>query len=176
MIMKNAKQTLLFLAVGLAIIFVGAIILRVAIGPTKLNTIKPELYYTLETPKSSLKVGEKFKVNLFLDGTGVGQVNAYDLRLYYDKSKLSLENATPGNFFPKYITAKWDNTEPWFAMALSPGAQNMSDTVRSPLMTLEFKALAKVAETELTTTTTVVYVSNTGAFHPKTGNLKLSIR
>jgi hypothetical protein len=134
-----------------------------------------EYSYSLSPSATDLTVGDKISIPLYINGENASSISAYDIKLYYDSSKLQLTDATPGNFFEKYITVKWEPKSAWFALAVVPGNPlKMADT-DSPLMTLNFTAIAKTNETSVSTGTSTIYVSKTGGFHPQSDTVNLTI-
>lgn len=144
-------------------------------NPSKLPA--PELVYSVKSDKSVLKVGQKLTVQVYLNNKDAEKINAYDLKMYYDPKKLRLEKATPGMFFEKYITIKWDQSQSWFALAQTPdeiGQKQITNT-NSPIINLELVATDKTESTQISTGASTVYLTQMGGFHPQMGTMNLKI-
>lgn len=141
------------------------------------NVSAPELVYTLKSDKEVVKVGEKISLQVYLTNKEAEKVNAFDIKLYYDPKFFRLEKATPGMFFEKYITIKWDQSQSWFALAQTPdekGQRQITNT-NSPVINLELVATDKTESTQISTGASTVYLTQMGGFHPQMGTMNLKI-
>ena len=173
--MKLSRSLVIFVVVGFFAVFVGAVAFRIyrsvnAPSPAPVSSMS----YKLIPDKTELKVGQKVSVPVYLSGDGSTNTTAFDVKFYYDSTKLKLTGATPGTFFDKYLTVKWDLKEAWFALAMSP-APDKKATATSPLVTLEFTAVAKSPSVSVSTGASTVYVAKTGGFHPQSGTVNFTI-
>lgn len=172
------KNNSLFLYVGFALVALFFILVGLKIY-FELNFPKlvvPELSYVLSPVKTDLKVGEKISVPVYLTGKDAGKTSAYDVKFYYDATKFKLTKTTPGGFFEKYITVKWDQSQAWYALALTPSTPRVEAQPTLPMLTLELTAIGKTTGTPVTTGTSTVYLTKTGGFHPQTGTVNFTIK
>lgn len=172
----KSKFSILYAVLGvlvLVIILAGFKVFLVSRTP-KVET--PELTYILSPTKTELKVGEKVSIPVYLTGKDASRVSAYDLKMFYDSTKFKPTKVTPGGFFDKYITVKWDQSQSWFALAQSPSNPRVPAQASLPVVTLELTAVAKVDSTQVATNASIVYLTKTGGFHPATGTVNFKIK
>ncbi len=174
--MKLSRGLALILASIIFVVFVSAIAYKVSVSIKENKVGADMLAYSLSPEKTNYKVGDKISVPVYLDGNEVENATAYDVKFIYDTNKLRLTNATPGTFYDKYLTVKWEPKEAWFALAMTPEKPQKQAHSNLPLMTLEFTALSKTSGTQISTATSTVYVAKTGGFHPKAGKVTLTIQ
>lgn len=172
----NIKSPLFIFSIGVIIVLVTLFALKNYLQIKKPTVLVPNMNYVLSPDKVTISVGEKLTIPVYLTGTGTDGVTAYDIKFYYDRSKLRLNSTKPGNFFEKYMTIKWDQENAWYALAMSPGKPKQPANTSSPLLVLEFTALTKSDSAEVKTDTSMVYVSQTGGFRPKAGIVELRIK
>ena len=173
--MKLSRSFILVLAVGLLTIFVVSVAIKVYWDVNHPSVPAPKLSYTLSPSQTSLKVGSKVSVPVYLSGSSATNTTAFDVKFSYDATKLKLTGATAGTFFTKPLTVKWDLNNAWFALAINPTGATTAAELNSPLLTLQFTAIGKSASTVVSTGDSTVYLSKTGGFNPKTGAVDLSI-
>lgn len=133
------------------------------------------LSFKLTSTQSTVNVGDKIQVSVFLTGSGAENVSAFDIKIDYDKNKLELANATQGSFFAENLQIKWDLAKAWFSLARNPSSG--ASQPASPLLTLEFSALAKAGQTSVSVSPgSQVYVSQTGGVTPGSQTVSIIIR
>ena len=164
-----------FIAIGVAIFFVVLVALAVYYQANPPENTKPNITYILKPEKTDLKIGEVVLVPVYLDGVGATKVTAFDIKLYYDATKFKLTNTSPGGFFPKYVTIKWDEANTWFALALTPASPKLTSQINSPLLTLELTAIAPSKSTVLSSGTSTLYITKMGGLQPKSNSVNFSI-
>lgn len=173
---KKSNKFALTFGVILASLFVILVGLKIYLELRSHNAMSKDLTYVLKPSKTDLKVGEKVSVPVYLSGKDAAKVSAYDIKLYYDPTKLKLTKVIPGGFFEKYITVKWDQKQSWYALALTPSETNTESRPDLPILTLELTAVAKSEGTQVTTGISTVYVTKTGGFQPKSGSVNINIK
>jgi hypothetical protein len=175
-IWEKVKPFVLFLCIFAVSVFVILVGIRIYMELNSPKFKTPELSYNLAPTKTSLKVGEKVSVPLYLAGKDAGKTSAYDVKFYYDATKFKVTKVTPGGFFEKYITVKWDQNQAWFALAMTPSKPKIEANSGSAILTLELTAIAKTAATPVSTGTSLVYLTKTGGFHPEAATVNFSIK
>lgn len=175
----NKKQRRKFFSISsiiFAVIFVFLVIIRVYYTFNPPVPRQPAISYKITPSVSSLKVGDKTYIPVYLSGFGVSKVRAFDIKFYYDQSKFKLTNAMPGDFFANYLTVKWDKKDGWFALASSPSTAKTPVELNSPIITIELTAIAKSESTPVSTGTSTVYLTKIGGYHPPTTTTYLNIK
>lgn len=172
---KNSRRVYVFLATALFVVFAVSVAVKAYLTINELADTKTKLSYSLKADKSEVQRGDKVSVSLFLEGHESASTIAFDVKIGFDKKKLKLVKATPGDFFAKYLTVKWDEETSWFALAQAPNSQSPIDPDR-PLVTLEFTALEGSPETEIKTLESTVYISKVGGFKPQSGGVVLKLQ
>jgi hypothetical protein len=167
-------KPIIFLIVGLLFIFVFAAIFKNSM--VKVQPKVPQLTYDLRPSATELTVGQTIQIPLYLTGDSISKATAFDVKFNYDETKLKLVSATPGNFYDKYLIVKWDIKSNWFALAIMPDKPLKNPDPTKPLLTLEFKAIAKSTSALLKTHDSTVYISQTGGFNPLTGSVNFIIK
>ncbi len=173
---KTVRSILLILAIALLSIFIVGVALKVYWNVTAPKTPKVNLSYVLKPSKTSLKVGEKVSVPVYLSGDNIDKATAFDVKFTYDTKSLKLTGVTPGTFYNKYIKVKWDQKNAWFALAITPSASVKTANPDSPLITLEFTAIVKSTSAGVSTGNSTVYIAKTGGFHPQSGKTAFGIQ
>lgn len=174
--MQNSKSFMLFLAIGLLTIFSILYVVRMGNAPARLVNKNADLTYLLTPLKTDLKVGEQISIPVYLTGRDAYKTTAFDIKMYYDNTKFNLDRVTPGVFFDKYITVKWDEQNAWFALALSPSTPRVSADPTKPMLMLELTAIAKSQGAIVSSGTSTVYLTKMGGFTPKTNEVKFIIK
>lgn len=132
------------------------------------------LSFSINVNQTNVNINNKIKVSIYLNGPSAKDVNAFDIKINYDRTKLNLINATHGAFFNKYLEVKWNLLQAWFSLARNP-SQNASFTA-SPLLTLEFLAISKADKTAISIDpSSSIYISNTGSVSPIGSDITLTI-
>jgi hypothetical protein len=174
--MKLSRSLLLFLTVGLVTVFVVAVAAKIYVSVQSSKVGNDSMFYTLSPEANELKVGEKVLVPVYLDGENVETATAFDVKFTYDPKKLKLTKSTPGKFYDKYLTVKWEDKEAWYALAMTPTSPKTTTNPEEPLLILEFTAIANTPSTVIQTETSTVYIAKTGGFHPQTGRATITIQ
>ncbi len=174
--MKLSRSLILFLAVGLVTVFAVSVALKIflTVKPSQKQTAT--LSYVLTPAKTDLKVGDKITVPVYLNGDNAVSATAFDVKIKFDATKLKLTHSTPGTFYDKYLTVKWDDKLGWYALAMSPTTPKKLTHPELPLLTLEFIAIGKSSSAFVTTDASTVYVAKTGGFHPQSGKTTFTIQ
>lgn len=175
-ILKLPRTFLSFVLLLFFSIFVVAVAFQVYLAWRLPKPVAPNLSFSMPLNQTTYKVGQKILLPLYIQGTMAEKITAFDVKLNYDPSKLRLVTATPGSFFEKYFTIKWDKKETWFALAKTPVKPEKLASVSSPLLTLEFVVLSKTDSATVSTGTSTVYVANTGGFRPNGGHVNLNLK
>jgi hypothetical protein len=174
--MKRSKSILLlYSVVALATLFFVLVGLGVYSSLNKPTLNTPQLSYSLIPSQTNVKVGDKIYVPVYLNGRDAYRVTAYDVKLYYDPTNLRLTKVTPGGFFEKYLTVKWDQKNNWYALAMTPGNPRVLAQPTLPILILELTTIRTTPSTPVSTVTSQVYLTKTGGFHPKMGTVSFSI-
>jgi hypothetical protein len=172
----SGRPVVAYLIAAFVIVFVlavaGKIVISLTNGPVKAS----DMAYTLTPVESEYSVGDTISIPVYLNGDETENATALDIKFKYDKKKLQLVSATPGQFYDKYLTVKWDDEAAWYALAMTPSEEPRYSNPESPVLTLEFTALEATPATNITTDSSTVYIANTGGFHPQTGKATIKIQ
>jgi hypothetical protein len=174
--MKLSRSLLLVLSSILFIAFVAGVAYKVSTDLKEKKVGSEMLAYMLKPEQTTLNVGDKVRVPVYLTGDVVEDATAFDLKISYDKSKLRLDKAEVGTFYDKPLTVKWEPKQAWFALAMTPEDPQKPAHSDEPMVILEFTTLAKTNQTQVSTSDSTVYVADTGGFHPQAGRVTLSIQ
>lgn len=165
-----------YLIMAFVVVFVLSVAGKLILSFKSDKVIATDMAYVLTPPESEYAVGDTISVPVYLSGDETENATALDIKFKYDKKKLELTGATPGQFYDKYLTVKWDDSAAWYALAMTPSEEPRFTNPESPVLTLEFRAIAPASATNITTDSSTVYIANTGGFHPQTGKATIKIQ
>jgi len=149
---------------GIAILSVSVLIFCVTVILVLGQNQQPQVGLVLTPAKGEVKTGDEFSLSVRFSGRDAALVNATDIKLDFDKTKLKLVDALAGPYFEQPLVVKWDTDSGRFSFASSPTISSSSSLERS-VVRLTFKALEK-GKTEVSFLDSEVYVSGKGGVYP----------
>lgn len=155
----NRMHTNFYRTWSIAILSVSVLIFCVTVFLVVGQNQQSQVRLLLSPAQGEVKVGNEFSLAVQFSGRDAGTVNATDIRLDFDKTKLKLINALAGPYFRQPLVVKWDTDNGRFALASTPTVSQTS--VEGSVVRLTFKALQK-GEAKIGFFDSQAYVSKKG--------------
>lgn len=136
---------------------------------------KPAVSFSLKPSQKDVKPGEKILLGLFLSGADARDITAAEVKLNFDREKMTLVSAKAGNFFNNPIEVLFDINNASFSLIENPAGDNLlgGANVENALIEFTFKSMSKskmpVTSEDFEISTdpqSVVFVSKKGAVSP----------